>query len=105
VTLDEIFDDLDRRPHADAFDRREGASRSKKKRSRRIVHAIVWPVLALLLIGGGIAAWMLYNDAMSVRADLEKASAAVEEFQTAATAQPPAFDQLQPIAERLAASA
>jgi hypothetical protein len=105
VTLDDFFDDLDRRPSAETLDRRRSASRPEKKRSRRIVHAIVWPVLALLLIGGGIAAWMLYTDAMSVRADLEEASAAVDEFQTAATAQPPAFDQLQPIAERLSASA
>jgi hypothetical protein len=76
-----------------------------KRRTARIVHAIVWPLLALIIIGGGIAAWMLYNDAMSVRDDLEDASAAVAEFQTLATAQPPAFDQLQPIADRLAVSA
>ena len=76
-----------------------------KRRTARIVHAIVWPLLALIIIGGGIAAWVLYNDAMSVRDDLEEASAAVAEFQTLATAQPPAFDQLQPIADRLAASA
>lgn len=76
-----------------------------KRRTARIVHAIVWPLLALIIIGGGIAAWVLYNDAMSVRDDLEEANAAVAEFQSLATAQPPAFDQLQPIADRLAASA
>jgi hypothetical protein len=96
VTLHDLFDDPEwgKRPPPPA-----------KKRSRRIVHAIVWPVLALLLIGGGIAAWTLFNDAMSVRADLEDARDAVAEFQAAATTQPPALDQLQPAAERLATSA
>ena len=44
------------------------------------MHAIVWPVLAILLIGGGFAAFSLYNDAMSVRADLEDAQASVAAF-------------------------
>ena len=58
--------------------RRDDRSRPEKKPRRRwIVHAIVWPVLAILLIGGGFAAFSLYNDAMSVRADLEDAQASV----------------------------
>lgn len=93
MTLPDFTDDDDRR-----------SSRQRRpKRRRWIVHAIVWPVLALLLIGGGIAAWTLYNDAMSVRDDLEEARAAVSEFQKAAQARQ--LDQLQPIADRLEASA
>jgi len=67
------------------------------------VHAIVWPVLALLVIGAGFAAWFLFNDAMSVRDDLEEARSAVADFQSAAAER--RLDQLQPIADRLAASA
>ena len=70
---------------------------------RRIVHAIVWPVLALVLIGAGFAAWSVYRDAMSVRADLEDARSAVADFQQAAKDR--RFDELQPIAEELSASA
>ena len=109
MTLDDFFADLDERRPSQSPPEQQRSGRSsrpeKKKRSRRWIHAIVWPVLALLLIGGGIAAFVLFNDAMSVRGDLEEASAAVAEFQDAATAQPPALDQLQPIADRLAASA
>ncbi|MDQ0574552.1 DUF4012 domain-containing protein [Agromyces albus] len=79
-------------------------SRSKKKRrSRRVVHAIVWPLLALVVVGGGFAALTLFNDAMSVRADLEAARTSISEFQSAATARE--LDRLQPIADDLAASA
>jgi Protein of unknown function (DUF4012) len=56
-----------------------------KRRTARIVHAIVWPLLALIIIGGGIAAWVLYNDAMSVRDDLEDARSTVSALQNAAT--------------------
>ena len=88
---------------ADA-ERRGSESRTEKPRRKRwIVHAIVWPVLALIIIGGGFAAWTLYNDAMSVRDDLEEARSAVSEFQRAAADRQ--LDQLQPIADRLAASA
>lgn len=109
MTLDDFFADLDERRPSQSPPEQHRSGRSsrpaKKKRSRRWIHAIVWPVLALVLIGGGIAAFVLFNDAMSVRGDLEEASAAVAEFQDAATAQPPALDQLQPIADRLATSA
>jgi hypothetical protein len=95
VTQPEITDDAARR---------DDRSRPEKKPRRRwIVHAIVWPVLAILLIGGGFAAFSLYNDAMSVRADLEDAQASVAAFQKAATERK--FDQLEPIAAELSASA
>lgn len=84
-------------------ERRQHAERPVKRRRRRIVHAIVWPLLAVIVVGGGLAAWSLFSSAMSVRDDLEQASAAVSEFQTAATARQ--LDQLQPIADELAASA
>lgn len=87
---------------ADA-DRQETRPRTGKRRSRRWIHAVVWPLLALLIIGAGFAAWALFNDAMAVRDDLEEASSAVSEFQDAATARQ--LDQLQPIADRLEASA
>jgi Protein of unknown function (DUF4012) len=54
-----------------------------RRRGRRIAHAIVWPVLALLVIGAGVAAWLLFNDAMSVRSDLEDARATVSTLQGA----------------------
>ena len=95
MTQPEITDDAERR---DARSRPE-----KKPRKRWIVHAIVWPVLAIIIIGGGFAAFSLYNDAMAVRADLEDAQSAVDDFQTAATDR--RFDQLQPIAAELEASA
>lgn len=63
----------------------------------------MWPLLALVLIGGGIAAWALYSDAMSVRSDLEDARAAVGEFQTAATER--RLADLPAIAEELETSA
>jgi hypothetical protein len=78
---------------------RDGAP---KRRRRWIVHVIVWPLLALVLIGGGIAAWSLYDDAMSVRADLEDASSAVAGFQTAATER--RLADLPAIAQQLEAS-
>lgn len=77
--------------------------RATKRRRRRIAHAIVWPTLVLLLIAGGFAAWSLYQDAMSVRGDLEEARAAVSELQDAASKRQ--LDQLQPIADRLDESA
>ncbi|WP_448809195.1 DUF4012 domain-containing protein [Agromyces bauzanensis] len=93
MTLPDFTDDETDRP-----------TRARRpKRRRWLVHAIVWPVLALVLIGGGVAAWVLYNDAMSVRDDLEEARSAVSEFQKAAEARQ--LDQLQPIADRLEASA
>ena len=73
-----------------------------KRRRRWIVHAIVWPLLAIVIIGGGFAAWFLYSDAMAVRADLEEARTAVSDFQSAATDR--RLDDLQPIADRLATS-
>ncbi|RZS68065.1 uncharacterized protein DUF4012 [Agromyces ramosus] len=79
------------------------SSPERKRRRRRIAHAIVWPVVAIILIGGGFAAWTLYDSAMSVRADLEEARTEVAAFQQAATERQ--LDQLQPIADRLAASA
>ena len=86
-----------------ATERGDTRSRPEPKRRRRwIAHAIVWPVLALVLIGGGFAAWSLYNDAMSVRGDLEEARTAVSDFQQAAKDRQ--LDQLQPIADQLAAS-
>lgn len=88
---------------ADEPERRQNPDRPAKRRRRRIVHAIVWPLLAVIIIGGGLAAWSLFSSAMSVRDDLEQASAAVSEFQAAATARQ--LDQLQPIADELAASA
>jgi hypothetical protein len=79
-------------------------ARGVPRRDRRwIAHAIVWPVLALALIGGGFAAWSLYDDAMSVRGDLEEARSAVSDFQQAAEDR--RFDELQPIADRVSASA
>lgn len=60
-------------------------------------------MLVLLLVGGGFAAWNLYNDAMSVRDDLEEARTAVAKFQRAAADRQ--LDQLQPIADQLSASA
>ncbi|MFD4422556.1 DUF4012 domain-containing protein [Agromyces sp. NPDC058484] len=93
--------DRDGDGHRDGDER--GTRTARKRRSRRWIHAIVWPALALLLlIGGAIAAWVLYHDAMSVRADLDEARTVVVEFQDAATARE--LDQLQPIADRLAAS-
>ncbi len=91
---------------SELFDTEEGQSSpsgAPKRRRRWIVHVIVWPLLALVLIGGGIAAWSLYDDAMSVRADLEDASASVGEFQTAATER--RLADLPAIAEELEASA
>ena len=79
------------------------SSPERKRRRRRIAHAIVWPVVALVLIGGGFAAWTLYDSAMSVRGDLEEARNAVGAFQQAATDRQ--LDQLQPIADQLSASA
>ena len=79
------------------------SSPERKRRRRRITHAIVWPVVALVLIGGGFAAWTLYDSAMSVRGDLEEARNAVGAFQQAATDRQ--LDQLQPIADQLSASA
>ena len=73
-----------------------------RRRRRWIVHAIVWPLLAIVIIGGGFAAWFLYSDAMSVRAALEEARTAVSDFQVAATDR--RLDDLQPIADRLATS-
>lgn len=73
-----------------------------KRRKRWIAHAIVWPVLAILLIGGGFAAWSLYQDAMSVRDDLEDAQAAVKDFQSAAEER--RLADLPPIAEELQTS-
>lgn len=75
VTEPELFGDAERR---------NPRSGEPKRRRRWIAHAIIWPVLALILIGGGFAAWTLYNDAMSVRADLEDARASVAEFQKVA---------------------
>lgn len=74
-----------------------------KRRRRRITHAIVWPTLVLVLIGCGIAGWLLYKDAMSVRGDLDEARAAVSQLQDAAAKRQ--LDQLQPIAEQLDGSA
>ena len=79
------------------------SSPERKRRRRRIAHAIVWPVVALVLIGGGFAAWTLYDSAMSVRGDLEEARNAVGAFQQSRTDRQ--LDQLQPIADQLSASA
>ncbi len=97
MTLDEFFDD-DERPPSET--RSVG-----KRRSHRVAHAIIWPTLVLVLLAVGLAGWTLYSDAMSVRADLEQAQDAVADLQAAATAQPPALDQLEPIARRLDAAA
>lgn len=69
---------------------------------RWIAHVIVWPTLALALIGGGFAAWSVYDDATSVRSDLEAARAAVADLRQAADDR--RFDELQPIADRLSSS-
>lgn len=84
-------------------DRSSTRSRPEKKRKRWIAHAIVWPVLAIIIVGGGFAAWTLYDNAMSVRDDLEDARAAVEDFQTAADER--RLADLPAIAERLQVSA
>ncbi|TYL52638.1 DUF4012 domain-containing protein [Agromyces mariniharenae] len=94
MTVSELFD---------AEERTSSRSGAPKRRRRWIVHVIVWPLLALVLIGGGIAAWSLYDDAISVRADLEDASSAVGEFQTAAAER--RLADLPAIAERLETSA
>jgi hypothetical protein len=94
VTFSDLLPDVDVQPER---------APAKRRRSRRWVHAVVWPLLALLIIGGGFAAFTLFNDAMAVRADLEDAQSAVADFQTAATDRQ--LDQLQPIADELAASA
>lgn len=78
-------------------------SSSRKKRRRRIFHAVFWPVLALVVIGGGLAAWWLGTSALQVRDDLETARGSVSEFQAAAAER--RFDELQPIADELSASA
>ncbi|KRE25921.1 DUF4012 domain-containing protein [Agromyces sp. Soil535] len=75
----------------------------EKRRRRWIVHVVLWPLLALLIVGGGFAAWSLYSDATSVRDDLEDARAAVQEFQSAAAER--RLADLPAIAERLEASA
>jgi len=95
VTEPDLATRAEERPRTD-----DGAP---KRRRRWIVHVIVWPLLAIVLIGGGLAAWSLYNDAMSVRADLEDASAAVDAFQTAAVER--RLSDLPPIAQQLEQSA
>ena len=66
-------------------------------------HAIFWPLLALVIIGGGLAAWWLGTNALQVRDDLEAARASVSEFQAVAAER--RFGELQPIADELSASA
>lgn len=90
----ELFADLDRS---------SSRSRPEKKRKRWIAHAIVWPVLLIVIVGGGFAAWTLYDNAMSVRDDLEDARAAVKDFQSAAEER--RLADLPAIADRLQASA
>ncbi len=87
----------------DAEDALPPRSSTPKRRRRWIVHVIVWPLLALLIIGGGFAAWSLYSDAMSVRADLEDAAATLDEFQSVAAER--RLADLPAIADRLEASA
>ncbi|MDR6904797.1 hypothetical protein J2X63_000483 [Agromyces sp. 3263] len=70
-----------------------------RRGSRRVAHAIVWPILALVLVGVGCAAWWLYSAAMSVRDDLVAARSAVSDLQRAAEDR--RWDQLEPIAEEL----
>ncbi|HTH07217.1 MAG TPA: DUF4012 domain-containing protein [Ilumatobacteraceae bacterium] len=88
-----------------AFDTQDATPPASPPRRRRrwIVHVIVWPLLALVLIGGGFAAWSLYSDAMSVRADLEDARSSLEEFQSVAAER--RLADLPAIADRLEASA
>jgi hypothetical protein len=85
------------------LDRPSSRSPPEKRSKRWIAHAIVWPVLAIVIVGGGFAAWSLYNDAMSVRDDLEDARAAVKDFQSAAEER--RLADLPAIAERLQTSA
>ena len=87
----------------DAEDAPPPSSPPRRRRRRWIVHVIVWPLLALVLIGGGFAAWSLYSDAMSVRADLEDARSTLEEFQSVAAER--RLADLPAIADRLEASA
>lgn len=85
-------------------DEREYAGRSRRRMRKgwRIFHAVFWPLLALVIIGGGLAAWWLGTNALAVRDDLEEARTAVAEFQSVATER--RFADLPPIAERLEAS-
>ena len=85
-------------------DERENAGRPRRRMRKgwRIFHAIFWPLLALLIIGGGLAAWWLGTNALAVRDDLEEARTAVDEFQSVAAER--RFADLPPIAERLEAS-
>ena len=85
------------------LDRSSRSSRPEKRRKRWIAHAIIWPLLLIVLVGGGFGAWSLYNDAMSVRDDLEDARAAVGEFQRAADER--RLADLPAIAEQLQVSA
>ncbi|MBM7504003.1 DUF4012 domain-containing protein [Agromyces aurantiacus] len=82
---------------------RSSSGRSRKRRRRRIFHAIFWPVLALIIIGGGLSAWWLGTSALQVRDDLEAARASVAKFQSLAAERK--VDELQPVADELAASA
>ncbi|HEU4466984.1 MAG TPA: hypothetical protein VFR98_10695, partial [Agromyces sp.] len=85
-------------------DERENAGRPRRRMRKgwRIFHAIFWPLLALLIIGGGLAAWWLGTNALAVRDELEEARTAVDEFQSVAAER--RFADLPPIAERLEAS-
>ena len=80
-----------------------GSSSRKKRRRRRIFHAVFWPLLALVVIGGGLSAWWLGTSALQVRDDLEAARDSVSQFQAAAVER--RFAELQPIADDLSASA
>lgn len=57
---------------------------ARRRRNKAKFHAIFWPILTLLLVAGGGAAYGLYNSAMSAKSHLEAAQHALETFKTAA---------------------